>query len=154
MPQDFGVLKFWNVLQLPCAALRRKIKLRANRWSLQDLNNKISVVNHRSTYVWNSTHYSASVLDQRELPKNQAAAWYALSWCSLKTIERSLKCFHSSFLCSHLLYLCPTAFLLPTSLSETIGSSCEVVKPSGTSLKRQQGLQMASISLPHANKAS
>ncbi len=42
----------------------------------------------------------------------------------------------------------------PHWLFETIGSSCEVVKLSGTSLKRLHGLQMASISLSHANKTS
>lgn len=113
---------------------------------LLNFNNKISVIYHRWTYVWNSSHNSASGLDRLEADCSLVCAvvvllgvpWVHSLIFSVLSPPLSLSDCLSS----------------PHWLFQTMVSSCEVVKPSGTSLKRQRGLQMASISLSHANKAS
>lgn len=116
---------------------------------LLDLNNKVSVVYHGSPYVWNSTHNSASVLDP-------GSEWTKRKKVCVVPVRVKEDCEELSLFLSRLsprpsLSDCLSS---PHWLFETIGSSCEVVKPSGTSLKRQIAPRMASISLSHANKAS
>lgn len=142
-----------NIQSFPHAALNKKIKLRTEQMVLLNLNNKISVVYHGSTYVWNSAHNSASAVDQREFPKADCC----LVCVVLVQVKEDTKELGALSLFPLLLSPPPSlsdSLSSPHWLPETIGFSCEVVKPSGTSLKRQRSLQMASISLSHANKDS
>jgi len=156
MLQDLYEQMFWNamavlVLQASWIAtwiFKQENQTENKQMVLLDLNNKISVVYRGSTYVWNSTHNSASALDQHELPK----AHCCMTCCSGARIELEVLSLVFSLPSPPLSW--SNRLFSPLWLSETIGSSCKVVKPSGTPLKRQHGLQMASISLPHANKAS
>lgn len=104
-----------NIQKFPRAAFNGEIKLRTNRCVLLEINNNISVAHQGSTYVWNSTHNSASALGSAW---KQAAAWCVLPRCSQECgcwggYWGALGAFTPPFLCARRLRLCPTAFLFP-----------------------------------------
>lgn len=138
-----------NKQSCPCS-LRNQLRTNTWFWKVYTKN----IFYYSLTYVWNSTHNWASEQDQGELPNCGLVCVVPVrlrSHCILLRVRGYEELEMLSLFFSR---LSPPLFL-PNCLSsprwlftwsaETIGSSCEAVKPSGTPLRRQHGQQMASI---------